>query len=159
MNDTVKRIPSDMPTVTPHIVCADAVGAIDFYVKAFGAKDAGKMLAPNGKLIHGMIRIGDSPIMLMEETAEYGALGPNSLKGSPVTLHLYVEDADAAFQRAVDAGATGVMPPSDMFWGDRYGVVKDPYGHSWSLAHHVKDMTPEEMQAAANHACGDMAPA
>ena len=159
MNDTVKRIPSDMPTVTPHLVCAGAVAAMDFYVKAFGATEAGKMLAPNGKLIHGMIRIGDSPIMLMEETAEYGALGPNTLKGSPVTLHLYVEDADAAFQRAVDAGATGVMPPADMFWGDRYGVVKDPYGHSWSLAHHVKDMSPEEMQAAANHACGDMSPA
>jgi PhnB protein len=156
MSDTVKRIPADMHTVTPHLVCADAVGAIDFYVKAFGATDVSKMLAPNGKLIHGMLRIGDSPVMLMEETPEYNALGPNTLKGSPVTLHLYVEDADAAFHRAVDAGATAVMPPADMFWGDRYGVVKDPYGHSWSLAHHVKDMSPEEMQAAANHACGDM---
>ncbi|NHZ94861.1 VOC family protein [Massilia sp. CCM 8734] len=145
----VERIPSDMHTVTPHLICADAVSAIDFYVKAFGATDAGKMLAPNGKLIHGMIRIGDSAIMLGEETPEWGALGPLTLKGSPVTLHLYVQDADAAFQRAVDAGATAVMPPADMFWGDRYGMVKDPYGHSWSLAHHVRDMSLEEMQAGA----------
>lgn len=159
MNATVKRIPSDMHTVTPHIVCADAVAAIDFYVKAFGATDAGKMLAPNGKLIHGMIRIGDSAVMLMEENPEWGAMGPNTLKGSPVTLHLYVEDADAAFQRALDAGATSVMAPADMFWGDRYGVVKDPYGHSWSIAHHARDVSPEEMQAAAEKECAEPCPA
>ncbi|MDQ1924240.1 VOC family protein [Massilia pseudoviolaceinigra] len=151
----VQRIPEDMHTVTPHIVCADAVSAIDFYVKAFGATDTGKMLAPNGKLIHGMIRIGDSAIMLAEETPEWGSIGPLTLKGSPVTLHLYVQDADAAFQRAIDAGATAVMPPADMFWGDRYGVVKDPYGHSWSIAHHVRDMTMEEMQEGAAKACGE----
>ncbi|MDQ1815502.1 VOC family protein [Massilia scottii] len=151
----VQRIPEDMHTVTPHIVCADAVSAIDFYVKAFGATDTGKMLAPNGKLIHGMIRIGDSAIMLAEETPEWGAIGPLTLKGSPVTLHLYVQDADAAFQRAIDAGATAVMPPSDTFWGDRYGVVKDPYGHSWSIAHHMRDMTMEEMQEGAAKACGE----
>lgn len=153
----VERIPSDMHSVTPHLVCANAVSAIDFYVKAFGATECGKMLAPNGKLIHGMIRIGDSAVMLAEETPEWGAIGPLTLKGSPVTLHLYVQDADAAFQRAVDAGATAVMPPADMFWGDRYGMVKDPFGHSWSIAHHVRDMSPEEMQAAAAAAspCGN----
>ncbi|NHZ92924.1 VOC family protein [Massilia sp. CCM 8733] len=153
----VERIPSDMHTVTPHLVCADAVSAIDFYIKAFGATDTGKLLAPNGKLIHGMIRIGDSAIMLGEETPEWGAIGPLTLKGTPVTLHLYVQDADAAFQRAVDAGATAVMPPADMFWGDRYCMVKDPYGHSWSIAHHVRDMSTEEMQAAAIAAesCGN----
>lgn len=153
----VERIPSDMHSVTPHLVCADAVSAIDFYVKAFGATDTGKLLAPNGKLIHGMIRIGDSAIMLGEETPEWGAIGPLTLKGTPVTMHLYVQDADAAFQRAVDAGATAVMPPADMFWGDRYGMVKDPYGHSWSIAHHVRDMSMEEMQAAATAAdsCGN----
>ena len=147
MNAAVKRIPSDMHSVTPHIVCADAIGAIDFYIKAFGAKDPAKMLAPNGQLLHGMIRIGDSAVMLMEENPQWGALGPNALKGSPVTLHLYVEDADQAYQRAVDAGCSSVMAPADMFWGDRYGVVKDPYGHTWSIAHHVRDMTPEEMKA------------
>lgn len=147
-----KRIPSDMHTITPYIVCADAVSAIDFYVKAFGATDAGKLLAPNGKLIHGMIRIGDSAVMLSEETPEWGAIGPLTLKGSPVTLHIYVQDADAAFQRAVDAGATVVMPPADMFWGDRYCLVKDPFGHSWSIAHQVLEMSMEEMQAAAEAA-------
>ena len=154
MSTQVKPIPENMHSVTPHIVCADAVAAIEFYKKAFGAVDLGTMLAPNGKLIHGMIRIGDSAIMLAEETPEWGAIGPNTLKGSPVTLHLYVENADAAFERAVAAGATAVMPVADMFWGDRYGVLKDPFGHKWSIAHHVRDMSPEEMQAAATKACG-----
>ena len=154
MNTQVKPIPDGMHSVTPHIVCADALAAIEFYKKAFGAIDAGKLLAPNGKLIHGMIRIGDSAVMLAEETPEWGAISPNTLKGTPVTLHLYVDNADTAFERAVAAGATSVMPVADMFWGDRYGVLKDPFGHSWSIAHHVRDMSPEEMQAAATKACG-----
>jgi PhnB protein len=153
MNTPVKAIPDYLHTVTPHIVCADALAAIKFYVKAFGAIDQGSMLAPNGKLIHGMIRIGDSVVMLAEENPEWGSVGPNTLKGSPVTLHLSVDNADAAFERAVAAGATAVMPPADMFWGDRYGVLKDPFGHSWSVAHHVRDMTAEELQAAATTAC------
>jgi uncharacterized glyoxalase superfamily protein PhnB len=153
MNTKVKPIPEDMHSVTPHIVCADAVAAIEFYKKAFGAVEAGKLLAPNGKLIHGMIRIGDSAVMLAEETPECNAISPNTLKGTPVTLHLYVANADAAFERAVAAGATAVMPVADMFWGDRYGVLKDPFGHSWSIAHHVRDMSPAEMQEAATKAC------
>ena len=153
MNTQVKPIPDGMHSVTPHIVCKDAPAAIEFYKKAFGAIDAGQMLAPNGKLIHGMIRIGDSAVMLAEETPEWGAVSPLTLKGSPVTLHLYVEDADAQFERAIAAGATVRMPIADMFWGDRYGVLKDPFGHSWSIAHHVRDMSPEEMQAGANQAC------
>jgi len=159
MNAPVKRIPSDMHSITPHIVCADALGAIDFYTKAFGARDPQKMLTPDGKLMHGMIRIGDSALMLMEEAPQWGALGPNALKGSAVTLHLYVEDADQAYERAVGAGCTGVMAPADMFWGDRYGVVQDPYGHKWSIAHHARDLTPEEMQAGMKEmfaqSCGD----
>jgi PhnB protein len=154
MNAKVKPVPDNMHTITPHLVCADAVAAIKFYEKAFGATDAGQMLAPNGKLIHGMVRIGDSVVMLAEETPEWGSVGPLTLKGSPVTLHMYVENADAAFERAVAAGATPVMPVADMFWGDRYGVLKDPFGHRWSIAHHVRDMSPEEMQAAATKACG-----
>ncbi len=154
MNTNVKRIPEDMHSITPHIVCKNAVEAIDFYVKAFGATDAGKMLAPNGMLIHGMIRIGDSAVMLAEENLEWKMPGPQTLNGSPVTLHMYVQDADVAFKRAVEAGCIGVMEPADMFWGDRYGVVKDPYGHSWSIAHHVRDMTMEEMQAGATQMCG-----
>jgi PhnB protein len=153
MNTEVKPIPEGMHSITPHIVCKDAPAAIEFYKKAFGAIDAGQMLAPNGKFIHGMIRIGDSAVMLAEETPEWGAISPLTLKGSPVTLHLYVDNADAAFERAVAAGAASVMPPADTFWGDRYGVLKDPFGHSWSIAHHVRDMSPEEMQAGANQAC------
>jgi PhnB protein len=153
MNTKVKRIPEDMHTITPHIVCKDAPAAIEFYKKAFGATDSGQMLAPNGQLIHGMVRIGDSAVMLAEENPEFGAQSPLTLKGSPITLHLYVEDADAAFERAVAAGATSVMAPADMFWGDRYGVLKDPFGHSWSIAHHMRDMSPEEMKDAATKAC------
>jgi uncharacterized glyoxalase superfamily protein PhnB len=153
MESKVKPIPEDMHTITPHIVCKDAIAAIEFYKKAFGAIDAGKMLAPNGKLIHGMIRLGDSTVMLAEETAECNIVSPTTLKGSPVTLHMYVENADAAFERAIAAGATSVMPPADMFWGDRYGVLKDPFGHNWSIAHHMRDISPEEMQAAAAKAC------
>jgi uncharacterized glyoxalase superfamily protein PhnB len=129
------------------------VAAIEFYKKAFGAVEAGKLLAPNGKLIHGMIRIGDSAVMLAEETPECNSVSPTTLKGTPVTLHLYVENADATFERAVAAGATAVMPVAEMFWGDRYGVLKDPFGHSWSIAHHVRDMSPAEMQEAATKAC------
>jgi PhnB protein len=154
MNTKVKRIPEDMHTITPHIVCKNAPAAIEFYKKAFGATDSGQMLAPNGQLIHGMVRIGDSAVMLAEENPEFGAQSPLTLKGSPITLHLYVEDADAAFERAVAAGATSVMAPADMFWGDRYGVLKDPFGHSWSIAHHMRDMSPEEMKDAATKACG-----
>jgi PhnB protein len=153
MDKPVKAIPDYLHSVTPHLVCADALAAIEFYKKAFGAVDMGHMVAPNGKLIHGMIKIGDSPVMLAEETPQHGAIGPNTLKGSPVTLHLSVEDADAAFERAIGAGATSVMPPADMFWGDHYGVLKDPFGHSWSVAHHVRDMSTEELQAAATKAC------
>jgi PhnB protein len=154
MNTKVKRIPEDMHTITPHIVCKNAPAAIEFYKKAFGATDCGQMLAPNGQLIHGMIRIGDSAVMLAEENPEFGTQSPLTLKGTPITLHLYVEDADAAFERAVAAGATSVMAPADMFWGDRYGVLKDPFGHSWSIAHHMRDMSPEEMKDAAAKACG-----
>jgi uncharacterized glyoxalase superfamily protein PhnB len=153
MESKVNPIPADMHTITPHLVCANAVAAIEFYEKAFGAIDAGQMLAPNGKLIHGMIRLGDSAIMLAEETPQCHTLSPATLKGSSVTLHMYVQNADAAFERAVAAGATSVMPPADMFWGDRYAVVTDPFGHNWSLAHHMRDVPPEEMQAAATAMC------
>jgi uncharacterized glyoxalase superfamily protein PhnB len=98
--------------------------------------------------MHGCIRIGDSPIMLVEENPQWNALGPKSLKGTPVTIHLYVENADAAVARAEKAGAKVTMPLQDMFWGDRYAVLEDPYGHSWSIATHVRDVTPDEMKKA-----------
>ncbi len=152
---TTQAIPRDMHTVTPHLVCENASKAIDFYVKAFGAVDLARLPGPDGRLMHGMIRIGDSPVMLMDAYPEYGAPGPKALKGSPVVLHIYSEDVDAAFKRAVEAGAKAVMPPADMFWGDRYGQVEDPFGHRWSIATHVRDVSPEEMAAGASKGCGD----
>jgi len=149
----VKPIPEDMHTVTPHLVCAGASDAIAFYVKAFGAVEAARITRPGGKLMHAMVRIGDSAVMLVDENPEWKALGPKAIGGTPVTLHLYVEDADAVFARAVAAGAEAKMPVSEMFWGDRYGVLTDPFGHSWSVATHVRDATPEEMQAAMAKGC------
>src|SRR3954468_17485304 len=151
----VNPIPQGMHSVTPHLVCAGAASAIDFYKKAFGATEVSRMPGPNGKIMHAMIRIGDSAIMLNDEAPECNALGPKSLKGTPVTLHLYVDDADAFAARAAQAGATVTMPVQDMFWGDRYGVLLDPFGHQWSVATHVRDVTHDEMTEAMKH----MAPA
>ena len=150
---SVKPIPDDMHTLTPHLVCAGAADAIAFYVRAFGAKELGRMDTPDGQVMHAMIRIGDSPVMLNDEFADKGLLGPKARGGSSVTLHLYVENVDAAFDRAVKAGATVKMPVQDMFWGDRYGVLEDPFGHSWSLATHIRDLTPEQVREAAKDAC------
>lgn len=145
---SVKPIPGGMHSVTPHLVCAGAADAIEFYKKAFNAKEEARLPGPDGKLMHAMIRIGDSPVMLVDENPEWKALGPKSLNGTPVTLHLYVEDVDAQVAQAVAAGATVVMPVADMFWGDRYGVLEDPFGHSWSLATHVREVSMEEAQEA-----------
>jgi len=137
-----------MHSVTPHLVCAGAAAAIEFYKKAFGAVELTRMPGPQGKLMHASIRIGDSAVMLVDESPEWGMLGPKSLKGSPVTIHLYVEDADAFVARAVKAGAKVTMPVDDMFWGDRYGKIEDPFGHHWSVGTHVRDVSSEEMQQA-----------
>jgi len=150
----VKAIPDGMHTVTPHLVCDGAAEAIDFYVKAFGATELCRIPSPNGKLMHGAIRIGDSMIFLHDEFPDHGALGPKARGGASVTIHLQVEDADAAFERAVAAGATAKMPVAEMFWGDRYGNVVDPWGHSWSVATHVRDVPMEDLQKAAQQACG-----
>ncbi len=151
----VKPIPEGMHTVTPHLVCAGAADAIEFYRKAFDAADMGRLPGPGGKLLHAMIRIGDSAVMLVDEFPEWGSSGPKSLNGSSVTIHLYVENVDTVFERAVAAGAKVVMPVDDMFWGDRYGVLEDPFGHRWSIATHVRDVSPEELQAAAAKMCAD----
>lgn len=135
-------------TVIPHLVCEGAADAIEFYKKAFNAVEQMRMPGENGRLMHAAISIGESTIMLADDFPEYGGFGPKALKGSPVTLHLMVPNIDEAFQQAVDAGATVRMPPADMFWGDRYGQVVDPFGHHWSLATHIKDMTPAEMMEA-----------
>jgi PhnB protein len=149
----VKPIPDGMRTVTPHLICADATAAIEFYKKAFNAVETGRMPGPEGKLIHALIRIGDSPVMLVDEFPDWGSLGPKALKGSPVTIHLYVEDVDAVVNRAVAAGAKVTMPLEDTLWGDRYGKLEDPFGHQWSVATHIRDVNPEEMRRAAEKAC------
>jgi PhnB protein len=149
----VKPIPDGMHTVTPHLVCAGAADAIAFYKKAFNAVEVGRIAGPQGKLLHGAVRIGDSTVMLADEFPDWGAFGPKSLKGSPVTIHLYVEDVDSFVTRAAAAGAKIIMPVQDMFWGDRYGKLEDPFGHHWSVSTHVRDVSPEEMQQAAQKAC------
>ena len=146
-------IPPGMHSVTPHLVCAGAADAIAFYKKAFNAQELAQLAGPDGKLMHGLIKIGDSMLMLVDEYPEWDSLGPKARKGSSVTLHLYVEDADAQFQQALDAGCSVRMPLADMFWGDRYGMVQDPFGHLWSIATHVRDVSPEEIRAAAAKGC------
>ena len=153
----VKPVPDGMHTVTPHLVCAGAADAIEFYKKAFNAEEGGRLPGPNGRLMHAMIRIEGSAVMLVDEMPEWGALGPKSLKGSPVTIHLYVEDVDAFVARAVAAGAKVTMPVADQFWGDRYGKLEDPFGHHWSVATHVRDVSPAEMQKAMQSMAKDHA--
>jgi uncharacterized glyoxalase superfamily protein PhnB len=140
-----KPIPEGMHSLTPHLVCAGAADAIDFYKRAFNAVEEARMPGPGGKLIHAAVKIGDSTLMLVDENPEWGALGPKALKGSPVTIHLYVPDVDATVAQAVAAGAKVTMPVADMFWGDRYGQLEDPFGHRWSVATHTRDLTSEEI--------------
>lgn len=147
-SSSVNPIPEGMHTVTPHLICAQAAEAIEFYKNAFGAVELSRMPGSDGKLMHASIRIGDSIVMLNEEKPEWGAFGPKHLKGSPVTIHLYVEDVGEVFEQAVRAGAEVTMPLDDMFWGDRYGKLEDPFGHHWSIGTHVRDVSPEEMQKA-----------
>lgn len=142
----VKAIPDGMSAVTPHLICANASAAIAFYKNAFSAVEESRLPGPDGKIMHASIRIGGALVFLVDEMPQWGALGPLALKGSPVTVHLMVEDVDATFDQAVAAGAKVTMPVADMFWGDRYGQLEDPFGHRWSVATHQKDLTPEEIQ-------------
>ena len=143
---SVKPNPDGMHSLTPHLVCHGAADAIEFYKKAFGAIEMGRMPGPDGRLMHAQVRIGDSVLMLVDEWPEMGSVGPKALKGSPVTIHLYVTDADATIAQAVAAGAKVTMPAADMFWGDRYGRLEDPFGHQWSVATHKRDLSPEEIK-------------
>ena len=144
-----KPIPDGYSTVIPHLVVKGAAEAIEFYKRAFGAKEVGRMPFPGEdgqmKIGHAELQIGDSKLFLADEFAAAGATGPKD-GHSPVTIHLYVTDTDATFKQAVEEGATAVMPPADMFWGDRYGKLTDPFGHHWSIATHKQDLTPEQMQ-------------
>jgi PhnB protein len=145
---SVKPIPDGMHTVTPHLVCDGAAAAIEFYKKAFNATELMRVPGPGGKLMHAAVKIGDSTVMLVDAFPEWGSVDPQALKGSPVTLHLAVANVDALFAQAVAAGCKVVMPLADMFWGDRYGSVVDPFGHNWSIATHIRDLSPEEIAQA-----------
>ncbi|MEJ7809763.1 MAG: VOC family protein [Gemmatimonadaceae bacterium] len=152
-----KSTPAGYHSVTPSIIVRDAAQAIEFYKRAFGAEEVSRMAGPDGSIMHAEIRIGDSRVMLGEENEQWGTLSPLSTKGNPGSLHLYVEDADAAFARALQAGATVRYPLENAFWGDRYGKVADPFGHEWGIATRMKEMTPEEMQQAGEAWMAQMA--
>jgi PhnB protein len=150
-------VPEGYHTVTPYLAVEDAARAIEFYTRAFGAKEAVRMDAPGGKIGHAELEIGDSRIMLSDPFPQASTKPPKELGGTSFSVMMYVEDVDAAFKRAVDAGATVSMELADMFWGDRFGTVTDPFGHSWSLATHVEDVPPEEMAERAKAAMAQMA--
>jgi PhnB protein len=142
------------PAVLPHLTVDDAAAAVDFYVKAFNGVELGRVPGPDGKkLIHAAVQINGSTVMLADDFPEMNdgkSSTPTALGGTPVTIHLVVTDVDVKFQRAVDAGATVVMPVDDQFWGDRYGVLRDPFGHQWSLGQPVREVSPEEIEQAVN---------
>jgi PhnB protein len=148
----VKPIPAGYHSVTAYLTVADGTKALDFYTRAFGAQVTERIPGPAGKLMHAAFRIGDSVVMLSDEFPQGGTRSPQSLGGASGSLFLYVPDVDAAFKRAVDAGCQAAMPPADMFWGDRFGRLVDPFGHHWGLATHKVDLTPAEIGKRAQAA-------
>jgi len=145
MPTQVKPIPQGFHSVTPYLTLNDTARALDFYKRAFGAQEVMRMAGPGGKIGHAEIRIGDSVVMLGDEMPGTGTQAPQSLHGTTGSVMLYVENADSVFNQAVSAGAQVEMPVADMFWGDRYGRLKDPFGHSWGVATHKEDVAPAEM--------------
>lgn len=145
----VKPIPDGYHTLTPYLTVKGASEAIAFYTRAFGAEELFRMALPDGRIGHAEIRIGNSPIMLADEFPEMGNKSPGTLGGSPISLLIYVEDSDAIFARAVAAGATVLRPMADQFYGDRSGMVKDPFGHTWSISTHREDVSPDELERRA----------
>jgi PhnB protein len=156
MPGKVKPIPEGYHSITPYLVVDDAAAAIDFYRRAFGAQERMRMNTPAGKIGHAELRIGDSMLMLADEMPGSGMRSAKSLGGTPAGLFVYVEDVDTVFNQAVSAGAKVEMQVADQFWGDRYGKLKDPFGHSWSLATHKEDLTQEEMSKRAKAAMEKM---
>jgi PhnB protein len=146
MPSKAKPIPKGHRAVTPYLAIKNASKALEFYKRAFGATEHYKLMMPDGRVGHAEIRLGDSLIMLSDEFPEYGGKAPDTLGGSPVSLHLYVEDVDAFVRNALDAGAKEVKPVMDQFYGDRSGQLEDPFGHLWWVATHKEDVAPDEMQ-------------
>jgi PhnB protein len=149
-------IPEGYHTVTPYLAVEDATEAIEYYTKAFDAKERVRMETPDGKVGHAELEIGDSLVMLSDPFPQASTKPPNELGGTSVSVFMYVEDVDAVVKQAVDAGAMVTMEVADQFWGDRFGSVKDPFGHLWSIATHVEDVPPEEMAERAKAAMAAM---
>ena len=150
----VKPVPDGYPRVTPYLIVDSASAAIDFYKSVLGASERMRMGGPGGKVGHAELEIGDSMIMLADEHPEMDARGPKTVGGTPVSLHVYVEDADDVFARATEAGAKALRPMEDRFYGDRTGGFEDPFGHRWNVASHVEDVPPDEMEERAARAMG-----
>jgi len=149
----VKKIPDEYHTITPVLVVKDGLKAIEYYKKVFGAIDKGIMMMPDNKTVaHAELKIGDSKIMLSDEFTEMKCLSPTSIGGSPISLYLYVEDVDKTFNLAVTEGGKSLDPVKDQFWGDRHGIIQDPFGHIWSISTHIQDLTNEEIKKAASEA-------
>lgn len=149
MSQTTNRSePIRFRSITPHLVCVGADKAIDFYSNAFDMKEIMRLPGPDGRLMHASMSFGDSMIMLAEAFPEYGSVGPQPGTPSPVSIHLHLPNVDEVFAQAVAAGAKVIMPVDDMFWGDRYGIVEDPFGHRWSIAARTKDLSHEEVRKA-----------
>lgn len=157
MARNVKAVPEGFHTITVHLSVRSADKAIEFYKNAFGAQVLGVHRTPDGKVMHGMLKIGDSFLMLADEFPGMSTPAPQTLGGSPVVLNIYVEDVDALWKQALAAGATVTMPLADQFWGDRYGHVKDPFGHNWALASRKENVTPDEMERRAKEVFATMA--
>ena len=151
-----KPIPEGYHTITPYLAVEDAAKAIEYYKRAFGAKERVRMDAPGGKIGHAELEIGDSLVMLSDPFPQSTTKPPKELGGTSGSVFMYVEDVDSVVQDAIDAGATVTMPVEDMFWGDRFGTVTDPFGHQWSIATHVEDVPPEEMAERAKAAMAEM---
>ena len=154
---SVNPIPQGYHSVTPSLAIRNAAKAIDYYKQALGAVERFRMNGPGGHVAHAELQIGNSILMLAEAVPAWGNKSPEDLGGSPVSLFLYVEDVDAAFKKAVDAGGTVTMPVADMFWGDRFGKFRDPFGHEWGMATHVEDVSPEDMDRRGKEAMAAMA--
>ena len=152
----IQPIPEGYNTVSPYLAVDDAEAAIEYYTKAFGAEETLRMNGPEGKIAHAELKIGDSHVMLSDPFPQSTTTPPKELGGTTGTIFMYVEDVDAVVQQAVDAGATVTMEVDDMFWGDRFGSITDPFGHSWSIATHVEDVPPEEMEERGKAAMAAM---
>jgi PhnB protein len=155
----VQPVPEGYHTVTPYLAVDNAAEAIDFYRRAFGAKERVRMSGPGDSVMHAELEVGDSLVMLSDPFPQASTTPPKELGGTSASVFMYVEDIDAVYRQAIDAGASSLMEPDDMFWGDRFGSVQDPFGHSWTIATHVEDLEPEEMQRRSEEFMAQMASA